>query len=493
MGRALYRKYRPTTFSQAVGQEHITKTLRKAIDSDRISHAYLFTGPRGVGKTSVARILAHEVNGITYDDDSTHLDIIEIDAASNRRIDEIRDLRDKVHTAPTSAKYKIYIIDEVHMLTREAFNALLKTLEEPPAHVIFILATTEVHKLPETIISRTQRFSFKPADTKTLTDYLGKVAKKEKIKVTPEALNLLAEHGRGSFRDSMSLLDQLSASGEEITESSVRHMLGLPGRAEINEIISAIGSGDSAKLLVGLDSLKTQGSNTAAIAAGLGEQLREKLIMGGSGEWIPVLMRQLLEVGTSSNPMDSLEISLLDAAAKNKPAGTARSAIVADGAHTSSIKHQADKEIMKEKPLKIMPQTTTAKKEIVLKGEFDLNKHWPEVAQYAKRHAASLYTALRLAKPVLADETLILYFKFPLHQKKLNQSHQKDLIGQIIEEVAGAKVKVECEVNKEIFNSLDIEIKENLPDTPSTEGNKGHNATKSISNIFGSAEVLESS
>ena len=164
MAQALYRKYRPKKLSDVVGQEHITSTLDNALKSGKLSHAYLFTGPHGVGKTSIARILAHEVNGLKYDDESSHLDIIEIDAASNRRIDEIRDIRDKVHISPTSAKYKVYIIDEVHMLTREAFNALLKTLEEPPAHVIFILATTEVHKLPETIISRTQRYSFKPIE-----------------------------------------------------------------------------------------------------------------------------------------------------------------------------------------------------------------------------------------------------------------------------------------------------------------------------------------
>ncbi|MEN9380090.1 MAG: hypothetical protein RJB15_1786, partial [Pseudomonadota bacterium] len=164
MGQALYRKYRSRSLDEIVGQDHVTSTLKQAIKQGRISHAYLLTGPRGVGKTSIARILAHEINELPYEDDSTHIDIIEIDAASNRRIDEIRELRDKVNIAPTSAKYKVYIIDEVHMLTKEAFNALLKTLEEPPAHVVFILATTDAHKLPETIVSRTQRFSFKPVD-----------------------------------------------------------------------------------------------------------------------------------------------------------------------------------------------------------------------------------------------------------------------------------------------------------------------------------------
>src|ERR1700691_3685933 len=169
MGQALYRKYRSKSLKEVVGQEHVTQTFEQALAQQHISHAYLFTGPRGVGKTSVARILAHEVNGLPYTDDQPHIDIIEIDAASNRRIDEIRDLRDKVHITPSSAKYKVYIIDEVHMLTKEAFNALLKTLEEPPAHVIFILATTEIQKLPETIISRSQRYTFHLASTESLT------------------------------------------------------------------------------------------------------------------------------------------------------------------------------------------------------------------------------------------------------------------------------------------------------------------------------------
>ena len=165
MGQALYRKYRPKKLSEIVGQEHITTTLENALKKGMISHAYLLAGPKGVGKTSIARILAYEVNQLPYDESATHLDIIEIDAASNRRIDEIRDLRDKVNNAPVSAPFKVYIIDEVHMLTKEAFNALLKTLEEPPRHVIFILATTEPHKLPETIVSRTQHFTFRPIDS----------------------------------------------------------------------------------------------------------------------------------------------------------------------------------------------------------------------------------------------------------------------------------------------------------------------------------------
>src|SRR6476620_3167321 len=163
MGKALYRKYRSRALKDVVGQEHVTTLLSNAIKSGKTAHAYLFTGPRGVGKTSIARILAHEINELKYDDESVHLDIIEIDAASNNGVEDIRDLRDRVQITPVSAKKKIYIIDEVHMLSKQAFNALLKTLEEPPEHVVFILATTDIDKVPETIISRTQRHTFRRA------------------------------------------------------------------------------------------------------------------------------------------------------------------------------------------------------------------------------------------------------------------------------------------------------------------------------------------
>ena len=236
--RALYRKYRSKSLDEIIGQEHITTSLKNAIKNNTLSHAYLFTGPRGVGKTSIARILAHEINDITYTDDSAHLDIIEIDAASNRRIDDIRDLREKVNLAPVNATYKVYIIDEVHMLTSESFNALLKTLEEPPAHVIFILATTEVHKLPATIVSRTQRHTFRAVPTPQVTAHLKAIAKSEGIKVDDDALTLLAEHGEGSFRDSISLLDQISHLPQPVSKAVIEDLLGLAPRDELVEMLT---------------------------------------------------------------------------------------------------------------------------------------------------------------------------------------------------------------------------------------------------------------
>lgn len=215
----LYRKYRPTQLSDVVGQEHITKTLENVLKQEKPAHAYLFIGPRGTGKTSVARIFAHAVNGFDYQVEDNYLDIIEIDAASNTGVDNIRELREKAIIAPTSGKYKVYIIDEVHMLTKSASNALLKTLEEPPEHVIFIMATTDAHKIPITISSRAQVYTFQLADPEIMFQHLRKIADLEKIPITDDALRVVVRRGGGSFRDSLSLLDQIASLADQSDQS----------------------------------------------------------------------------------------------------------------------------------------------------------------------------------------------------------------------------------------------------------------------------------
>jgi len=327
MGQVLYRKYRSKSLDEIIGQEHITKTLKQAIKTGRISHAYLFTGPRGVGKTSVARILAHEINKLPYSDDSAHLDIIEIDAASNRRIDEIRELRDKVYVAPTSAKYKVYIIDEVHMLTREAFNALLKTLEEPPEHVVFILATTDAHKVPDTITSRTQRFTFKPVPIDKVVDHLAFIAKNEGITVDHDSLVLLAEHGEGSFRDSISLLDQASSDGKKIELDDVQLMLGIPGPSALDELLQALDSGSSATTMHVLTRMYEQGFQAGTIASELSREIRSRMLNNQHHPSDIDLLSDLLRVPLF-NPDRFLEICLLrsaDARGVGQPADSSAS------------------------------------------------------------------------------------------------------------------------------------------------------------------------
>src|ERR687890_267003 len=252
---SLYRKWRPRTFDAVAGQEPVVRTLRRAIETDRVSHAYLFSGPRGTGKTSTAKVLAMGLNcekGPTPEPDGTcescraivnnsSMDVLEMDAASNRGIDEIRELRDKVNLAPTAGRMKVYVIDEVHMLTTEAFNALLKMLEEPPEHVVFVLATTEKYKVLPTIISRCQSFDFRRPGVSLLSEKLREISEAEGIEVEPAALTAIAREGRGSFRDAEGLLDQLASFADgPITAARVRELLGSVGSEALLETTQAL-------------------------------------------------------------------------------------------------------------------------------------------------------------------------------------------------------------------------------------------------------------
>lgn len=269
MYQVLYRKYRPKVFSDVYGQEHVTKTLLNEIKENRVSHAYLFTGSRGTGKTTCAKILAKAVNCENSNDgepcgecevcrgiDSGSLfDVVEIDAASNNSVNDIRDLREEVNYTPTRCKYRVYIIDEVHMLSPGAFNALLKTLEEPPAHVIFILATTEVHKLPATILSRCQRFDFKRIKPEVMSLRLKEVAEKESISIDDDAAMLIARIADGGLRDGLSILDQCAGKSKKITADIVSDAAGLAGREALYDLSDAVFSKSSAKALDTIASL----------------------------------------------------------------------------------------------------------------------------------------------------------------------------------------------------------------------------------------------
>jgi DNA polymerase-3 subunit gamma/tau len=308
MGKALYRKYRSKSLDEIVGQSHITDILRRAIASDRVAHAYLLTGPRGVGKTSIARILAHEINGLEYSDESTHLDIIEIDAASNNSVEDIRDLREKVQVAPSSAKKKIYIIDEVHMLSKSAFNALLKTLEEPPEHAVFILATTNLEKLPATIVSRVQQFHLRFIAENDVVEHLRMIAKNEKIAIDDDALHLIARHGGGTFRESISLLDQLSSiSDDSITTPLIESLLGLVDADTVTSLITAYEAQDLEAIVTHVQESENHGTPAAQLASQLIAVIQAMIVQK---PYLLSLLDDLLEVQKSTWPGVKLLVAL---------------------------------------------------------------------------------------------------------------------------------------------------------------------------------------
>ncbi|RSI73069.1 DNA polymerase III subunit tau [Streptococcus oralis] len=300
MYQALYRKYRSQTFSQLVGQEVVAKTLKQAVEQEKISHAYLFSGPRGTGKTSVAKIFAkamncpNQVNGEPCNNcyicqavtEGSLEDVIEMDAASNNGVDEIREIRDKSTYAPSLARYKVYIIDEVHMLSTGAFNALLKTLEEPTQNVVFILATTELHKIPATILSRVQRFEFKSIRTQDITAHIHHILEKENISSEPEAVEIIARRAEGGMRDALSILDQALSltQGNELTTAISEEITGTISLSALDDYVAALSQQDVSKALDSLNLLFENGKSMTRFVTDLLQYLRDLLVVQTGGE-----------------------------------------------------------------------------------------------------------------------------------------------------------------------------------------------------------------
>jgi DNA polymerase-3 subunit gamma/tau len=294
MGQAFYRKWRPQRWEEVIGQEHIIQTLRNAVKGERVAHAYLLAGPRGTGKTTTARLIAKAVNCLNDDpavrpcnqcdhclsvSQGRFMDLIEIDAASNTSVDDVRDLRDKINFSPNEGKFKVYIVDEVHMLSSAAFNALLKTLEEPPPHAIFVLATTEVHKIPATVLSRCQRHEFRRIPMATMVPYLSKLIEGEGVEVEQAALELIARQATGSVRDAISLLDQLASTGEAVTLERTRQILGTAKSEAVGQLVAAIVAAKPSDGLSVLHQALDGGTDPRQLARQVVDYLRDLLMV----------------------------------------------------------------------------------------------------------------------------------------------------------------------------------------------------------------------
>src|SRR5712691_9639534 len=459
--QTLYLKYRSQRFGDLVGQDAIAKTLRNAVEQGRVAHAYLFCGVRGTGKTSTARILAKAINcldrrgaepcGVCANcveiGSGAAVDLIEIDAASNRGIDEIRDLRERVKYLPATLKVKVYIIDEAHMLTTEAFNALLKTLEEPPAHVVFVLATTEPHKIPLTVASRCQRFDFRRIDAGAIAAHLASIVEREQVKVDPPSLALLARLARGSMRDGITLLDQLiSQGGEELTVQKTHELLGLADPDTLVRLLAVVTEGDGAKTLGELQRFYDAGGDVRQLVRGLLGAIREAALLsvgyqdaeslGGAasaglerigraagpnallGLW-KGLMEMEPELRKGADARLLLEVTLLSAMAQPVHA-TVPVAAAAEAVGGERLIEPA----MAAEPAVLGPDA-----------------RWDALKQKLPKPVGSLLMEARLAA---ASEGLVrIEFRYPAHAELMNGAKNRETLLTAVREVFGPEALIE--------------------------------------------------
>ena len=461
MSQALYRKYRSKSLSEIVGQDHVTSLLDRALESNKVAHAYLLTGPRGTGKTSVARILAHKITGLPYDIEDNNLDIIEIDAASNNGVDNVRDLREKALVAPIKSQKKVYIIDEVHMLSKSAFNALLKIIEEPPEHVVFILATTDFDKVPDTIVSRTQCYNFRLIDESTVADHLAFIAKEESIKIDTDALNLIAERGGGSLRDSISLLDQIQHSESkngEITRSDIEASLGLATKDEINAIGEAILSGDALKIITAVRQPELRGIGAVSVADQLYNWIQRNL---ESYPYLVTYFEDLIKVQKSHRPDVAILVAVLKFAVKmpepqiiqhpstqesNKPNSLSMSSkITEEPIATTKYPEKSTKILDTESKQNDDDSDIAIQKDIQQKDQNKKNNfNWQSVLDYLNDHKSEfkgIHAILEKSKPIIKDNKVNLYVLNKFNKTKLDK--RRAVLGQILSESGVGDFEIE--------------------------------------------------
>lgn len=463
---ALYRKYRSADFDEVVGQQHVVKTLTNAIKNGKHSHAYLLTGPRGVGKTTIARIIAKQLNGLKKDDSlDNYLDIIEIDGASNRGIDEIRSLREKVQVAPAKLSYKVYIIDEVHMLTKEAFNALLKTLEEPPDHVVFIFATTEVHKLPDTIISRTQRFDFKPIGKSDMVLHLRFIADSESIKITDDALSLVAQLSKGGFRDAISLLDQLASVGSEITIETVGDFTGLQDVKSIEEILGFVKNNKTKDVFNSLGQLFSGGADAGQLTQQMLDYIQQMLLNSPEdSEFLIETAENLHWAQTNMRYSGSPELVLQVALVRKKVSSDNPKPEIKKNTQVESKISRATEVAQKNKVNPEVQQGSTKTNENLLIKSLSVIKHYNN----------SLFAVLKGAEIDIVNEEIRINCRFSFHKDRIMEQRNTNLIEKAFSKVYGRGMH------------LSVGVDNNKPDKidPAEE------VVKSAAAIFG-AEVTD--
>ena len=516
MSQALYRKWRPARFDDVVGQEHVTRTLQNSLIAERVSHAFLFSGPRGTGKTTTARLLAkavnckHETPAQRPDDtcsickaisDGRFLDLIEIDAASNTSVDNIRDLRDKINFAPTEGRFKVYIIDEVHMLSIAAFNALLKTLEEPPPHAKFVLATTELHKVPITIQSRCQLFQFRLLSTKEIVGRLAWLAEQEQLTIEPSALQLIAQQGAGSLRDAESLLDQLvTVPGDEITLERTQKVLGTAPIEAMYQLTKALLTNEAAKGLSIIHETLSAGTDTRQFARQMVSYLRGILLLQTAGETVtlelpadqqapalqlaqqatrPILIKAIKQfseaatiAGNSWQPQLPLELAFIESLTQppnpetHPPAKkvddrqqttVAQSAITRTQTTTRSPSSPAPKpqppkpkienvdkqEPATPKPEMVSPQSTHLTIDQV-------TQHWHTLVNTMRQQDRNLSALMSACQPLATEgNNLILGFQFPVLKEKFDSNPKAGrLVANILSELIGQTCIVRTMLNE---------------------------------------------
>lgn len=514
--QVFYRKWRPQTLAEVVGQEPVTQTLRNALSSGRVSHAYLFCGPRGTGKTSTGRILAKAVNCLTNGKgepcntcsicqaitEGRALDVIEIDAASKTKVEEMRDLIEKVIYAPNQARYKVYIIDEVHMLSNSASNALLKTLEEPPPHVIFILATTEVHKILPTIISRCQRFDFRRLSQTDIVAKLSQICNSSGIKIEPEGLRLIARSATGSLRDAENLLEQLTTYyGAEIGLAQVQALLGITGDWRAKELVKHIVNNDVTAGMKTINSLNSDGLDLKQFNRELMEYLRGLLLTRiGSGDAVDFTAEDMAELkdlaaktslphvvkavkifGQLELSLDSystlpLELAFIDCVqtspgekesptlqTEHKPRQSTKTA--APPITPPSPKTPRAKAEPAVAPKPEPPEATAATPLIEAGSEVErLRLNWKRVIEQApedtKKTPAMAILRSAGVKPVACEnDTIVLAFKYPYHKEQIEKMENQRVANKIIGNFLGHSCQVRCVYEPEVNHLVKAALK----------------------------------